>query len=337
MKNYELNPLQVFTDVALGHMKILMHSNSITERGTTSALVDYAEGLREFGISPVISWEEKHATNNPSFVKLIRENFDTIPYNFFDEIKKESSKFGAAYFIKGGEFDGKLLDVEKNLIHVVFQNFDPHGSDYFYVSRWLAEFVAKKYQVPSKLGPLPFLPHIVNLPKPKQSIRDKFGIPASALLGIRMGGYDTFDIKFVHYVVKLLLQTNKQMYFIFVNTQEFICHPRAIFVSTITDKQSKSDYLHSADFFLHARGGGESFGIAIVEAMSLGLPVLAWRGGTDLNHTELLGDNSLYNNAFDLFHKVQGIRKYGDISRNYDISLNFRPEPVLKKLWEFLK
>jgi hypothetical protein len=317
-------------------MKILMHSNSISERGTTSALIDYAEGVREFGISPVISWEKEHTTNNPSFVKLIHDNFQTIPYLDFDEIKQKSSTFDAAYFIKGGESDGKVLDIEKNLIHVVFQNFDPHGSDYFYVSKWLADFVEQKYQISAEQLPLPFLPHIVNLPNQKANIRREFGIPSSALLGIRIGGFDTFDIKFVHRVVKFLLHVNRDLFFIFVNTRAFIQHPRAIFVGTITDKQSKSDYLQSADFFLHARLGGESFGIAIVEAMSLGLPVLAWRGGSDLNHVELLGDNSLYSNALDLVNKIQSIRDYADISRNYEIALNYKPEPVIEKLLKFL-
>ena len=141
---------------------------------------------------------------------------------------------------------------------------------------------------------------------------------------------------FVHLVVKFLLNENRNLYFIFVNTRAFIQHPRAFFVDTITDKQSKSDYLQSADFFLHARAGGESFGIAIVEAMSLGLPVLAWRGGSDLNHVELLGENSLYSNAFDLVHKIQSIRNYADISRNYEIALNYKPEPVIEKLLKFL-
>ena len=104
------------------YVRLLMHSNSISERGTTTALIDYAEGLREFGISPIISWDKEHITNNPGFVRLIHANFQTIPYLDFDEIKQKSSTFDAAYFIKGGEYDGKILDIEKNLIHVVFQN-----------------------------------------------------------------------------------------------------------------------------------------------------------------------------------------------------------------------
>ena len=297
--------------------------------------MDYAEGLREFGLNPVISWERKHKTNNPKFVKLVEENFQTIQYQDFHEIKK-LSMFDAAYFIKGGEYDGKILDIEKNLVHVVFQNYDPHGSNYFYVSKWLAEFAGKKFHVSSENLPLPFLPHIVNLPKPKKNMRREFGIPDSALLGIRIGGYETFDIKFVHFAVKFLLHTNRNLYFIFVNTRQFIRHPRAFFVETISDKQCKSDYLSSADFFLHARGGGESFGIAIVEAMSVGLPVLAWHGGSDLNHTELLGNNSLYNNALDLILRIQSIREYSDVSLNYHHALEYKPEPVIEKFMKFL-
>jgi hypothetical protein len=120
-----------------------MHANSITERGTTSALIDYATGLREFGFKPVISWEERHPTNNPSFMKHIQDNFETHLYQDFNEIKSNSSIYDAGYFIKGGEYDGKILDLEANLVHAVFQNYEPHGSRYFYVSEWLAEFVEK--------------------------------------------------------------------------------------------------------------------------------------------------------------------------------------------------
>ena len=119
-------------------MRILMHANSITERGTTAALLDYADGLRNHGHEPVISWQNGHITNNPKFITLIEENFRTLPYDEFSHLKIKSSDFDAAYFIKGGEYDGKLLDLEKNLVHVVFQNYDPHGSKYFYVSKWLA-------------------------------------------------------------------------------------------------------------------------------------------------------------------------------------------------------
>jgi hypothetical protein len=314
-----------------------MHANSITERGTTSALIDYATGLREFGFKPVISWEERHPTNNPSFMKHIQDNFETHLYQDFNEIKSNSSIYDAGYFIKGGEYDGKILDLEANLVHAVFQNYEPHGSRYFYVSEWLAEFVEKKFLVPIQEKPLPFLPHIVDLPKPRKNVRKEFGIPNSALLGIRIGGFDTFDIKFVHHALNFLLRTKKDAYFIFVNTQVFVRHPRAIFVDAIIDKQTKSDYLSSADFFLHARGGGESFGIAIVEAMSLGLPVFAWCGGTDLNHTHLLGKDSLYVNSLDLVQKILNVRKYADVSRNYNRSLNYKPEPVIQKLLSFLK
>jgi hypothetical protein len=95
------------------NVRILMHANSITERGTTSALLDYAEGLRVFGISPVISWENNYITNNPNFVRLIPENFQTTPYLDFDEIKQKSSMFDAAYFIKGGEMMARFLILRK--------------------------------------------------------------------------------------------------------------------------------------------------------------------------------------------------------------------------------
>ena len=62
-----------------------------------------------------------------------------------------------------------------------------------------------------------WVPHIVDMPAPRQSLRESLGIPSSAICGIRIGGQDSFDIKFViDLVVKLAKET--KYYFIFVNT-----------------------------------------------------------------------------------------------------------------------
>jgi glycosyltransferase involved in cell wall biosynthesis len=320
----------------MSFMKLLMHVNSITERGTTSAILEYASGLQQHGILPVISWQSTHSTNNAQFVGHVVANFETCPYSDFAEIRDKSNDFDGAYFLKGGENDQKLLDIERNLVHVVFQNYEPHGSKYFYVSQWLAEQVYSSSKYSEISGPLEFLPHIVDLPQASQSMRGQLGIPKTATVGIRIGGYDTFDIKFAQNAVKYLLRINRNLFFVFVNTKRFTKHPRAIFLDPVLDKQLKSNYLQSADFFLHARSQGESFGIAILEAMSLGVPVLAWDGGLDLNHTKLLGVDSLYSNFLELTLKIQNIVNYNDVSRNLKVALEYTPETVIKKFLTFL-
>jgi hypothetical protein len=311
-----------------------MHSNSLTERGTTTALLDYCDGLNAMGFETSISWQVDHVTNSSLFTKEIEARYPVEPYRNFSEVRKRSKFFDAAYFLKGGENDGKMLDVEKNLVHVVFQNFEPHGSHYVYVSKWLADSVKSKNLNHHRDFNFQYIPHIVELPPSTENIRQRLGIPDSAIVGIRIGGYDTFDIKFSQRLVKTLLVLKPQMYFIFVNTKRFTNHPHAIFVDQIFGKQEKSNFLASADFFLHARRQGESFGISIVEAMACRVPVFAWEGGLDRNHVELLSPDSLYKNFLDLITKISNIGDYPDIHRNLLVSQRYLSGPVMQK---FLK
>ena len=170
------------------------------------------------------------------------------------------------------------------------------------------------------------------MPAPRKSLRESLGIPSSAICGIRIGGQDSFDIPFVVDLVVKLAKKRKY-YFIFVNTPKFIDLPNVIFLDTIYDKQIKADLLSSADYFLHARSMGESFGISIVEAMQVGIPVFAWNGGVDRNHTRLLPKEMLYESAQDLKHKILNCRNF-DPSLIQLSSASFRPLVVMSKFLE---
>jgi glycosyltransferase involved in cell wall biosynthesis len=142
------------------------------------------------------------------------------------------------------------------------------------------------------------------MPPATNSIRANWGVPLDARVCIRLGGESTFDIPWVHQTIIRVLEENKDFYFIGYNTHKFTHHPRARFLSSINNKAEKSNALKSADVFLHARRQGESFGMAILEAMQLSVPVLAWKGGWDRNHTKLLDKESLYKNQNELYFKL---------------------------------
>jgi hypothetical protein len=60
--------------------------------------------------------------------------------------------------------------------------------------------------------------------------------------------------------------------------------------------EKKANFINTCDAMIHARQRGESFGLSVAEFLSLDKPVLAWEGGRDLNHLEMLKDSyTLYN------------------------------------------
>lgn len=313
-------------------VRVLFHLNSLSERGTTTAAIEYALGLRSFGKQVTFAFNVSEPTTHPLFLEKIGEQFPIIPYKDFLEFSHSASlDFDYAYFLKSGENDSKLVPNITNYVHVVFQNYEPHGDEYVYVSEWLAEEM--RFEHSKSYGhEFKWVPHIVDMPPPRKCLRESLGIPVSAICGIRIGGQDSFDIEFV---IDLVSDLSKSMehYFVFVNTEKFIDRPNVIFLDTIYDKQRKSDLLSSADYFLHARSLGESFGISIVEAMQVGIPVFAWNGGVDKNHTKLLPKEMLYECSRDLESKILNCKSF-DPSPNRFFSEAFRPKNVMEK---FLK
>lgn len=125
--------------------RILFHLNSISERGTTTAALEYAWALREIGNEIQFSFDVNEPSNHPLFVTEVARDFQLVPYFHFGEFARlQAGKFDYAYFLKSGENDGKLIPGAVNYVHAVFANFDPHGHRYVYVSEWLAREVAKK-------------------------------------------------------------------------------------------------------------------------------------------------------------------------------------------------
>jgi hypothetical protein len=184
----------------------------------------------------------------------------------------------------------------KTGVHAVFQAYEPHGTKYAYVSEWLANYIQSQTGQTSD-----FVPHIVELPLPNACLRSAWNIPKTAKVIGRHGGFKEFDITWVKQEVANVLEKRLDYYFVFVNTEKWIEHPRVKFLNGIVDLQEKSNFINSCDAMLHARERGESFGLSIAEWLFHNKPVLAWKGGIDQNHLKLLeNSNLLYESPEDL-------------------------------------
>jgi hypothetical protein len=310
-------------------MRIAFHSNQIGLRGSEIALYDYADyNEKLLGNNSFIITKKKHSWPHiENVVKKFQDRFNhrIFFYDGMDDLERQldKNKIDIFYVIKGGSLDGVLSKNRKNVVHSVFQCFEPHGNVYAYISDWLS--------IKMTGGKYPFVPHVVNLEKNSLNMRSQLGIPSDAMVFGRHGGLETFDLNFVKRAIEDTVNRRKDIYFLFVYTDKFYTHPQIIHIDSIFDPIEKIKFINSCDAMIHARSGGESFGLAIAEFSFLNKPVLTWDGGVDQAHLHFLGDKGIkykdYNSVFYLLNNFKP-----DRSINYDCySQKFSPEIVMNK------
>jgi hypothetical protein len=324
----------------MARKKILFHADQLNYRGTTNSLLDYArynEEILQNESAILFSKSDPDGADvgsEESVVNQVREQFAVYQYSDEKEANEIASKFDFCYSQRAGlkvdfrtQESQLMIDSTKFGVHCVFQWYDPHGDRYAYISEWLAKKVARDYSAPEQQ----FVPYVVNLPNPNFDTREYLGISKDKFVIGRSGGYATFDIPFVKETVKKVLENHSHIVFLFANTEKFIDHERAIFLGPFFGQQQKANFIHACDAMLHGRTLGESFGLAICEFLFCNKPVLAWEGGFDRNHIELLQKHDLiYSNENDLYNRIMNLPEY--CGKNYRSIVDpFGPYNVIKK------
>jgi glycosyltransferase involved in cell wall biosynthesis len=357
-------------------MKIFLHGGSLTERGTTRALLDYAKYLREFyshDVTLVFPKSKVDFEKYKKIIDLISEDHQTIYYKNNIELEKDIKREGVDFFysIKGGDYDGLGFKDTRNLVHSVFQVFQPHGHRYAYNSIWISNkmrsrfnnhkfrsffgssiygrIISEKiwntnfskmvsdYLVCENKFSFDYVPHIVEMPTNSGNLRQSLGISNEAFIIGAMAGEGQFNLNFVKSAIESFLETHSNAYFIGVNIDKFSTSKNAIFLKPIYNQEHKVEFLSSLDLFINAREMGESFGLAICESLFQGIPVLAWNGGSDLNHVELLsGKDWLYKDYNSLIRKLEYFYKSKFEEEDFSedaksIVAQFQPKNVMLK------
>lgn len=282
-------------------MLIAFHSNQLSYRGTEVALYDYAYYNETIlGNKSIVLAKDPEIWNysHPDIIEKFQDRFPTYFYKDVNEIDKIIDKADLFYAQKSGRIDG-ITSNKRTVIHAVFQDFQPHGHVYAYISKWLGD----KFNCP-------YVPYIVDLPNTNENLRDYLNIPKNAIVFGRHGGLETFDLEWVHTTIKNVLN-KKDVYFIFMGTNKFYEHENIRYLDIQCAPIEKVKFINSCDAMIHARHRGESFGLAIAEFSLRNKPIITWTGGGDQAHLDMLNGNCyLYNDENEL----------------YDILLNFKVE-----------
>lgn len=309
-------------------MNIGFHSNQLGLRGTEVALYDYAWYAREYlNVHPIII-SDKHA--NLDALDKFQSVFEVRLYNTFEEITKlvDQKKLDAIYYQKSGEFDGKLVSNARNLVHAVFQKKDPHGEKYAYISKWLATAMEWSSYVPYIVDITKHIHHI--------NLREYLNIPATSFVYGYHGGRDSFNIPWVKSAVQTVVNNRSDCYFIFMNVDPFgEPNDRIIFLEGTYDMEKKVAFINTCDAMLHARNGGESFGLSVAEFSSLNKPVLTttWANVplNDLAHVDMLGNKSILYTPDTILEILKNLQHSDVRNREWNAYMKYNSEDVMKQ------
>ncbi len=317
-------------------MKIGFHTNGLSLRGTEIALYDYAHYNQELlGNQSVVFYRKNNVV-----VQAVHEKFSSqfklCPYDGQQELNRliEQEKIDLTYFIKSGERDDAICESSPALIHAVFPTKPEefHGDKYAFVSQWLSK-ECSNYQIP-------FVPHMIELPDHQDSLRSELGIPENATVLGWYGGSDSFNLDFVKKEVIAAVERRPDLYFLFMNMEPFAKRERLLFLPGNSDLIYKVKFINTCDGMLHARGIGESFGLACGEFSIKGKPVITYALSPQRSHIEILGDKGIfYKGKKDLVDIFQNFNRQVQHEKNWDAySKDFSSKIVMKKFDEvFIK
>lgn len=312
-------------------MKIAFHDNSLSLRGTTVAIYDWAYWTRHYlDIDPIIMYDTSHPANNVDAISKFEKEFPVFGYQSKDEIDTILSENCCDAFLmeKGGKPDGVISTVSKNLVNAisVCTENDIHGDIYAMGSKWLSKITDYK---------IPYVPYIVHLPDHESNMRDELGIPKTDLVFGRNGGWDTFDLGFVKDSIIEIIDKRKDIWFLFQYTEPFINHERVIYLDGTADLNQKVKFINTCDAMLHARYIGESFGLSCAEFSIRNKPIITWYNSPERNHIDILGDKGIfYENKQDIDYILLNLDRSEINQLEWNCYQDYSPEKVVQKFKE---
>jgi hypothetical protein len=307
-------------------VKIAFYSNHLGERGTEVAMYDYAmfnESL--LNNKSIIIYNKNNEHNNKKVIEKFENKFSifgissNLNINDIDEIL-EKEKCDIIYMIISGE----KIDIPtkaKVCIHCVFNCIDiPFGDVYASIAPW----------VNGNNGRYPHVPHMINLPNHNDNMRNELNIPRDAIVYGRYGGFNQFNIEYVHKIVYNVAKSNSNIYFLFANTNKFCDNlPNIIHLDAIIDLEGKVKFINTCDAMLWARSDGEIFSCSMGEFSVKNKPIICTKVG-ELGHEKLLKDRAIWYDQNNLEGILTNFNKEENRQKDWNAYKDYTPEKVMK-------
>ena len=318
---------------------VAFFSKHFCERGTEKTTYDYADfnekilGNKSFIIcfKEKIIKKNKYIASKDFIKKKYFERFEVFEIETIFEIKQilESNNITHFYTQSHGfyrdifKFDNfKIWNNCRTIYHCAFGPMARQGSSQRCI---VGSYLNKRF-----LKNLPVLPPIVRKHKFTGNLRAELNIPKDSIVIGRHGGKDTFDINFVKRAISNYINTKKDIYFLFLNTEKFINHERVIFLENFTDAQVLK-FISTCDAMIHARYHGETFGLAIAEFSAANKPVITFKKSKDKEHLKILKYKAItYSNKDELNRIFESLPDIINTQNQWNAYKAFEPSNVMK-------
>jgi len=326
VKKYDSTTLTKFFLNKQHNLKIAFWDNSLSERGTTVALYDYAfYNKKLLNNQSIILYNGTKAENNQNVINKFKKEFDVFPVSNFNEVDAilTANQCDIFYIIKAGDYDDQVSNVIKTVVHCVFSCNEEHGNVYATIAPW----------VRGNNGRYPFVPHIMSLPNSNENMRQELNIPQDAIVYARYGGYNQFDIPYVHTIIYNVAKNNPtNIYFLFANTKKFCDDlPNIIHLDPIIDLDKKVKFINTSDAMMWARSEGEIFSCSMGEFAIKNKPIICTKIDIgDLGHVHLLKDQAIWYDKDNLENILTTFNKEENSKKDWNAYKEYTPENVMK-------
>ena len=306
-------------------VKIAFWENCLCERGTTIAVYDYAYYNKTLlGNESIIIYPGNSTSNKDDVVSKFEKEFKLFGVSDFAEVDAilDREECDMLYVISAGQNEGKVSKTKaKTVVHCIFYCHQPHGDVYASIAPWI------RYNN----GKYPTVPHMVHLPDHDRNMRSELGIPETATVFGRHGGFDQFDLPFVQRTVEKVAKEHPDIYFLFLNTKAF-CQslPNVIHLPMIIDLEKKVEFINSCDAMLWARSDGETFGLSIAEFSIKNKPIICSKLGHDKAHVHLLGDKGIWYTPDNLENILVSFDRDEMQKGDWNAYTDYTPEKVMQ-------
>jgi glycosyltransferase involved in cell wall biosynthesis len=305
--------------------KIAFYSNQLCLRGTETALFAYADYNEKIlgNKSVIFSLPDRNLDALPKFQKRFEVNL--MHFYEYEKYLKENN-FDFLYIIKAGDNDGYCVNSIPTIVHAVFRINEPHGYKYVYASDWLCEDQGYSKETHS-------LPHICEkLPDPKYNLREILDISNDDIVFGYYGGSTEFNIEFVKDAIRKISSERNDIKFIFMNIDKFVDSSNVIFLPGTYDLDEKSAFVNTCDAMIHARYGGETFGLAVSEFALCNKPIITYELSAERSHIEILAERGIYYKDYDEVYNILTNLKQHVLYNDYFYPyLHFSPDKIMKK------